>query len=502
MARATRSSSKAARSVRAPPPRTRATTSTPVGDRLARCAATSRRGASRPCTRASTRTHVEGEAAAPRARRGSRPRPRCPSLVTSPTRSGTSGSGQRGVGARAGPRPSSRGEQLGLGPAQLAERVGRVDRGHPQLELAAGRVPVEPAPDPHLGAVGHPHAAAGPGEGGVHRALVAGRQHHAEQALPLVAGLDEREVDVARAGPGQVADLAPHPHLVAERGPQRVADAVGQLGDRQVGSGIAPTVGSSNSDIAAHARPGGVTPPMAHRDRTGRPPDRHAARRLERGDRRLPDHGHRAGAGRDRQPDLGARAARRARRARRRRPTSWPASPSPTSTSTTPAASATSPAPSRRPPCTSTRRAPGTSSTPRKLVDSAAMVYGDLLDSLYGRLDPDRRASASTCSRTARTSRCRQPHAHHRRLARPRQAPPRAARLRERAAVRRRRGRRAPARRRHPAAGDAAARLRPRPGHHAACAGSPHRSPAGRRPGPLRARARPAWPPSTRPRRS
>ena len=40
---------------------------------------------------------------------------------------------------------------------------------------------------------------------------------------------------------------------------------------------------------------------------------------------------------------------------------------------------------------------------PTKLVDSAARVYGPLLDSLYGRLDPTP-ASASTSWRTARRS--------------------------------------------------------------------------------------------------
>jgi len=41
---------------------------------------------------------------------------------------------------------------------------------------------------------------------------------------------------------------------------------------------------------------------------------------------------------------------------------------------------------------------------PTRLIDSAARVYGPLLDSLYGRLAP-RRPSASTCSTTVRRSR-------------------------------------------------------------------------------------------------
>ena len=64
--------------------------------------------------------------------------------------------------------------------------------------------------------------------------LLARRQHH-RQARPCRrrAVLDEREVHVPGGGAGQVVDLAPHPHLVAERGPQGVADGVGQLGDRE-----------------------------------------------------------------------------------------------------------------------------------------------------------------------------------------------------------------------------------------------------------------------------
>ena len=100
-----------------------------------------------------------------------------------------------------------------------------------------------------------------------------------------------------------------------------------------------------------------------------------------------------------------------------------------------------------------------------------------------------RRPSACTSSTTARRSRSARAHAHDRRLARPRQAPPRLHdSARQRLPVRRRRRRRAPSRRRRPAPAtpppdfdlDQAIALA----------------------GPLRATAaRPAWPRALRPRR-
>ena len=126
---------------------------------------------------------------------------------------------------------------------------------------------------------------------------------------------------------------------------------------------------------------------------------------------------------------------------------------------------------------------------PERLVTSAAMVYGDLLDSLYGRLDPTPAERVHVLEDGEEIAGRPDRDADHRRLARPRQAPPRPARLRERDPVRRRRGRRAPARRRRPAAGDAAARLRPRPGPRLARPVR-RRAPDRHRAGPLRARAR------------
>ena len=82
----------------------------------------------------------------------------------------------------------------------------------------------------------------------------------------------------------------------------------------------------------------------------------------------------------------------------------------------------------RRSTCTRRARAPRRPRAARALGGDG--LRRPLLDSLYGRLEPTAPERASTCSRTARRSvvspaRC----AHDRRLARPRQAPPRAARL-------------------------------------------------------------------------
>ena len=66
---------------------------------------------------------------------------------------------------------------------------------------------------------------------------------------------------------------------------------------------------------------------------------------------------------------------------------------------------------------------------PTKLVNSAAMVYGDLLDSLYGRLTPTPAERVHVLADGERDQRVVEPHAHHRRLAGARQAPPGAPRL-------------------------------------------------------------------------
>ncbi len=95
-----------------------------------------------------------------------------------------------------------------------------------------------------------------------------------------------------------------------------------------------------------------------------------------------------ARAGGDREPVVRARPAGRARRSRGWTPPTWPAWPSPTSTSTTPAGWATWPGPSPTATVYVHEKGARHLADPSRLVASAAMVYGDLLDSLYGRLDP------------------------------------------------------------------------------------------------------------------
>ena len=92
---------------------------------------------------------------------------------------------------------------------------------------------------------------------------------------------------------------------------------------------------------------------------------------------------------------------------------------------------------------------------PTRLIDSASRVYGPLLDSLYGRLDPTAARAHPRARRRRGDPRLAGPRPHHRRLARARQAPSGPARLGQRRALRRRRRGGAPARRRGAAPVDA-----------------------------------------------
>ena len=162
---------------------------------------------------------------------------------------------------------------------------------------------------------------------------------------------------------------------------------------------------------------------------------------------------------------LGARPARRPRPASASDRRISPASRSPTSTSTTPAGWATSPGPfperhRLRP--REGRPAPG-GPDPSGRLGGARLRAAARLALRAPR--PDAAPSGCTCWPTARRSTVGAgPDAHHRRLARPRQAPRGAARLDSGHPLRRRRGRGPPARRRRAPTVDPAARLRPRPG--------------------------------------
>ena len=131
---------------------------------------------------------------------------------------------------------------------------------------------------------------------------------------------------------------------------------------------------------------------------------------------------------------------------------------------------------------------------PTRLVESAARVYGPLLDSLYGRLEPTPAERLHVLDDGEEIRGRARPGAGGGGLPGPRQAPRGAARLGQRDPVRRRRRGGPAARRRGAPALDAAAGLRPRPG--AALAPPVRRTTAdGHRPGPLRPAPRPSRPP-------
>ncbi len=219
--------------------------------------------------------------------------------------------------------------------------------------------------------------------------------------------------------------------------------------------------GCPSTDWAAGARPparrregGGRGDPVARdrprrrdsragrrRHRPGRHRDRHPARRLAAGHGRVPDRGPGPGAGRDGQPVLGARCCWRRSTGSGSGPTTWPGWSSPTSTSTTPAGWATWPGPSPQATVYVHEKGARHLADPTRLVGSAARVYGPLLDSLYGRLDPTPGRAAPRAGRRRGDPGRAGPGAGGRRLARPRQAPRGPARLGQRDPLRRRRRR-------------------------------------------------------------
>ena len=152
-----------------------------------------------------------------------------PRLVTRPSRSGSDGPGQGRLPGEQALAVEQAQQPVAVG-RQPPEREGRVDVGHLQLQPAAPVVPGDPAPQPHLGAVGHAHPAAGVGQPGVDPA--AGRvEQHDRQAgdrrpgqVAVGRGLDQVEPHGAAPPAGvEVADDAPHPQLVGERGAQAAA---------------------------------------------------------------------------------------------------------------------------------------------------------------------------------------------------------------------------------------------------------------------------------------
>ncbi len=97
---------------------------------------------------------------------------------------------------------------------KAAQRVGGVDSGHAQVDLAPRFVELDPAPDAHLEAVLEPHAVLG-------EMALDGFGDRAEQRDPqrhafVAHALDEVEVEVARRRAAERVDLAADPHLLGK----------------------------------------------------------------------------------------------------------------------------------------------------------------------------------------------------------------------------------------------------------------------------------------------
>ena len=125
---------------------------------------------------------------------------------------------------------------------QPPERVVGVDRRHPEPELAGPSPELEVAPDAHVEPVLHAEGLVAP-ELGVDRPAVLLPEHDADPGDGSVAvgrRLDQIEVQGAARGAVRVQrlDLAPQPHLVLERPVDDGADALGQLGDGERRCGV------------------------------------------------------------------------------------------------------------------------------------------------------------------------------------------------------------------------------------------------------------------------
>ncbi len=228
IARAMASRSKAARSVRAPPPRTRHTTSN--GGSLAPAVSSASRidpSAAWPCTRASNRVTCHAWPLPSSVRRKSWAAA-LPSLVTNPMRSGTGGKGRAAWRLRS---PSA---------CKVRSKSSRASAKRPSVyavSIDSMRNETRPRSayqrhshsDAHLGAVRHAHRSAGAAEHGVDDLLVGRPQRHAERTSVA----DEVEVDVARRWSAEVGDLAADPHLVRECPAQHRPDVSVQLRHRQ-----------------------------------------------------------------------------------------------------------------------------------------------------------------------------------------------------------------------------------------------------------------------------
>jgi hypothetical protein len=163
---------------------------------------------------------------------------------------------------------------------EAAERERRVDVGHLELQPAAPVVPGDPGPDPHLGAIGHAHRAAGVGEPGVDPPPGGVEQHHGQagdrrpRQVAVGGGLDQVEPHGAAPPAGvEVADDPSHPDLVGEGGAHPEPDGLAQLGDRPGGvAGVVPQRGRARG--GRHAWRAGRATGAAGRGTTSHTPSR------------------------------------------------------------------------------------------------------------------------------------------------------------------------------------------------------------------------------------
>ena len=119
---------------------------------------------------------------------------------------------------------------------EAAQRVGRVDSRHAQVDLAARFVQLDPAPDAHLEAVLEPHAVLG-------EMALDGLGDRAEQRDPqrhafVADALDQIEVEVARRRAAERVDLAADPHLLGKALAHGRADRPRELADAERGGRI------------------------------------------------------------------------------------------------------------------------------------------------------------------------------------------------------------------------------------------------------------------------
>ena len=276
-ARAMVSPSNAARSVVAPPPRTSSTASTPRAATARRPQATDR-GAWAPCTRTSA---VVTENPMPDRRSSSSTScsAALPRLVTSPSRSGRTGRGSAACRVSS-PSPSSVRSRR----SRSAARRPSVKAGSMSDIWSCSRPPRSYQVTRARSRTSVPSVMRTPPPASVSRALTRRRavsnsttgQAGQRRAGQVALGRRLDQVEPHRAAPPagvEVADDAPHPHLVGEGGAQPEADGLAQLGDRPGGvAGVVPQRGRARGGW--HARRTGRATGTAGRGTTSHTPSR------------------------------------------------------------------------------------------------------------------------------------------------------------------------------------------------------------------------------------